>query len=198
MTMAGRTMVTMVAAFDPDCRSEYEQRIACDWHPRAFAAIDFETANSSPTSACALGVVRVEGATIVASATTLIRPPTSHFVFTYVHGIRWSDVREKPSFRLAWPLLAPLLDDVDFVAAHNAPFDRRVLHACCRQHRLRPPNLPFVCTVKLARLRWHLYPTKLQDVCDFLDISLQHHDPLSDAVACAQVVLAAGSQRREN
>jgi DNA polymerase-3 subunit epsilon len=168
-----------------------EERLAAGWRPRAFAAVDFETANSSRTSACALAVVRVEGNRVVRRLTTLIRPPTARFEFTHLHGIRWTDVKAKPPFRTAWRSVADLLDDVDFLAAHHAVFDKGVLGACCHQGRTRIPRAQFVCTVKLARLRWGIYPTRLPDVCEYLDIRLKHHDPLSDAEACARIVLAA-------
>lgn len=156
-----------------------------------FAAIDFETADYGPDSACAVAVVRVRGGRIVARECRLIRPPRREFVFTYIHGITWTDVRNQPSFAGVWPDLAPLLEGVDYVAAHNAPFDRNVLHACCADAGLRPPSLPFTCTVRLARDVWGIYPTKLPDVCRHLGIPLRHHDAASDAEACARIVIAA-------
>lgn len=78
-----------------------------------------------------------------------------------------------------------------FIAAHNASFDAGVLRACCEQAGLRPPSQPFVCTVQVARRAWNLRPTKLPDVCRHLGLPLRHHDALSDAEACANIVLAA-------
>jgi DNA polymerase-3 subunit epsilon len=69
-----------------------------------------------------------------------------------------------------------------------------VLEACCRHARVRSPALPYVCTVQLARRTWGIYPTKLPDVCASLGIALDHHEALSDAEACARIVLAAGRQ----
>jgi DNA polymerase-3 subunit epsilon len=50
---------------------------------------------------------------------------------------------------------------------------------------------PYFCTVQLARQNWNIRPTKLPDVCRHLNLSLNHHDALSDAEACANIVLAA-------
>ena len=55
---------------------------------------------------------------------------------------------------------------MEFLAAHNASFDRSVLLACCARYRLRAPRTPFTCTVQLARAQWGIYPTTLPDVCD--------------------------------
>jgi len=157
-----------------------------------FAAIDFETADYGADSACAVAIVRVRDGRVVARDCRLIRPPRREFVFTYIHGISWSDVRDQPSFGELWPGLAPLLEGTDFLAAHNAPFDRNVLRTCCAEAGLSPPPLEFTCTVRLARRAWGIYPTKLPDVCRHLGIPLRHHDAASDAEACARIVIAAG------
>ena len=156
-----------------------------------FVAIDFETADYPRDSACAVALVRVESGKIVAREHRLIRPPRRTFAFTHVHGLAWQDVCDAPAFRTAWIELAPLLEGADFLAAHNASFDRSVLAACCGAARLREPAAPFRCTVKIARSTWGLYPTKLPDVCRHLRIPLRHHDAMSDAEACARIVMAA-------
>jgi DNA polymerase-3 subunit epsilon len=151
-----------------------------------FAAIDFETADYGRDSACALSVVVAEKGKIVARESALIKPPRSDFVFTYLHGISWSDVAKKPVFRQVWKDFKKLVQGVDFIAAHNASFDRSVLHTCCEA-----AEVDFVCTMKLARRQWNLFPTKLSDVCRHFKIPLKHHDAASDALACAMIVLQA-------
>jgi DNA polymerase-3 subunit epsilon len=84
-----------------------------------------------------------------------------------------------------------MLDGADQLAAHNAAFDRGVLHTCCHFAGHPSPKLPFICTMHLARRTWGIYPTKLSDVCRRLGLQLRHHDPLSDAEACARIVIAA-------
>jgi DNA polymerase-3 subunit epsilon len=157
----------------------------------SFASIDFETADYGRDSACALGVVRVQGGRIVARQYELIRPPRRIFTFTYLHGLTWNDVRAAPPFGEVWTKIRPLVQSVDFIAAHNAPFDRSVLTACCQASELPIPKIPFRCTMRLARDAWGIYPTTLKDVCRYLQVRLNHHHALSDAEACAKIVLAA-------
>jgi len=156
-----------------------------------FVAIDFETANYQPDSACAVGLVKVVGGEIVDMAVHRIRPPTREFVFTYIHGLAWKDVANADDFGTLWPKLAPLLAGATFFAAHNASFDKGVLRACCARYGIRAPSLPFRCTVQISRRAWNIRPTKLSDVCRKLEIPLNHHEALSDAMACAKIVLAA-------
>ncbi|MDP2207234.1 MAG: 3'-5' exonuclease [Bacteroidota bacterium] len=154
-----------------------------------FLAIDFETADYQPDSACAVGLVRVENEKIVAREAYLIKPPRNTMVFTYLHGITMADVMSKPKFRDVWKTAEPLMKDIDFFVAHNAGFDKGVLHACCASSGLPLPATEFECTMRLARKIWKIRPTKLPDVCRRFDISLNHHDAASDSDACAQIMI---------
>jgi len=156
-----------------------------------FIALDFETADYYRDSACSIALVRVENGAIVDQAHRLIRPPRSEFVFTYLHGIDWTMVKDEPRFAEVWQDIRGMLDGVDFLVAHNASFDRGVLDTCCASCGIEPPALPWQCTVNIARSFWNIYPTKLNMVCEQLSIPLKHHDALSDAQACARIMMAA-------
>ena len=156
-----------------------------------FVALDFETADYQQDSACSLALVRVENQVIVHREHRFIRTPRRQFVFSYIHGITWEHVAKEPSFSELWPQISGLIEGTRFIAAHNSRFDANVLRACCHAAAIPPPEQPFLCTVKLARKAWSLRPTKLPDVCRHLGLSLNHHDALSDAEACANIVLAA-------
>jgi len=156
-----------------------------------FVALDFETADNGYDSACALGMVKVPGDKIIERAHYLIRPPRREFVHTNLHGITWEDVAGEPNFKTIWPNVRDFIKDADFLAAHNADFDSEVLYACCKRARLKRPTHRFVDTVELSDRAWGIYPRKLPDVCRHLGIRLKHHDALSDAEACARIVIAA-------
>ncbi len=159
--------------------------------PDCFAAIDFETADYGRDSACAVALVRVENDKIVDRVSSLIRPPRREFVFTYIHGITWEMVRKAPTFGQLWPDLDRWLHGVKFLAAHNASFDRSVLEACCRGAGFAVPQVPFQCTVRMAGEVFGIYPTRLECVCEELGIPLVHHQAVSDAEACAKIVVRA-------
>jgi DNA polymerase III subunit epsilon len=103
-------------------------------------AIDFETANRHPNSACALGVVQIDNNAIVHEEIFLIRPPSSQFEFTRIHGIMWSDVAQAPNFQQVWTQISTRIAAADALVAHNASFDRRVLYACCDLYQNRCPG----------------------------------------------------------
>lgn len=154
-------------------------------------AIDFETADTGRDSACAIGAVLIEDGRIADRFHRLIRPPRQRVMFTAIHGIRWSDVANEPCFGEMWPALSPLVAAADLFAAHNAGFDRGVLIGCCEAYGIEPPDRPWLCTVKLSRALWNIRPTRLPNVCAHFGIALNHHDALSDALACAEIARRA-------
>ncbi len=161
-----------------------------------YAAIDFETADYERDSACSVAIVKVVDDEIVSRWHRLIKPPRREFVFTYLHGIDWPRVADQPTFAELWPELSRQFEDIQFLAAHNAGFDKAVLFECCARAGVKPPRLPFKCTVQMARETWDIFPTKLPNVCQHLSIPLAHHNAESDAEACARIVMAAMRSQR--
>lgn len=164
-----------------------------------FVAIDFETANRSPASACQVGLIRVRDGVTVASDTWLIQPPAGHDEFATfnikLHGIRATTVRMAPD----WPTtLRRILDFVrdDVLVAHNASFDIGVLVAATRACRLPVPQLRYFCSLRLARKSYRLPSYSLPSASGAAGYRLvRHHDALADAQACAAIVVDVAHTR---
>lgn len=157
-----------------------------------FVAIDFETANAEPNSACSLGIVVVEQGVMVKKYYKLIKPVGENFSSENIaiHGITPLMVKNEPSLKELWPEIKPLLAN-KLVFAHNAAFDIRVLKNSleCMPIEL---NTSYACTVILSRRVWQNLPNhKLGTMSSYLNIKFKHHNAIEDAVACAQIVLAA-------
>ena len=152
-------------------------------------AIDFETANNSPTSACAIGMTKVINGQITDTYYTLIRPPSEKFLYTDIHHITWDMVKDAPTYLEAWPKIAEFLEDAALIIAHNASFDRNVLRACCAHYSIVIPKIPYACTVKGARKAFGLPRNRLNILCEHLGIKLEHHNAGSDANAAAQIYI---------
>ncbi len=152
-------------------------------------ALDFETADKYADSACALGMSRVEDGKVTANWYRLIRPPRPKVYFTEIHGLTWEMLKDQPTFAELWPDIHGFLAGAGLLVAHNASFDRRVLLGCCRAFGLEAPSLPFACTVKGSRLKLHLPHHRLNDVCAYLGLELDHHNAASDALAAAKSYL---------
>jgi DNA polymerase-3 subunit epsilon len=159
-------------------------------------AIDFETANYARNSAIALGVSVIRDGVVTETKSWLFRPPGERIYirpdFIDIHGITPADLKDKPYFDGVWKTIEPYLLDADLLLAHNAGFDRTVLHAVAEHYGIELPRYNWQCTVNLSRVTWpELYNHKLSTVCEHLSIPLKHHDPASDAEACARIFLCA-------
>ena len=152
-------------------------------------ALDFETSDKYADSACALGMSRMEDGRVVDNWYSLIRPPRSTVYFTEIHGLTWDMLKDQPTFAELWPQIASFLRGAELLVAHNASFDRRVLLGCCRAFGIEAPDIPFACTVKGSRRGLRLPHHRLNDVCAYLGLELDHHNAASDAQAAAGIYL---------
>ena len=163
-----------------------------------FTAIDFETANRRPDSACQLAAVRVRDGQIVNSAKWMIRPEPFFFARgnISIHGIHPQDVQDEPTFGDLWPEVQETFGS-DCLVAHNASFDIGVLLACLTRHNQPAPELHYTCTRAIAKKTW---PNRrrygLKPLSDWLGIRFQHHDALEDSIACAKILIAAGIDKQ--
>lgn len=158
-------------------------------------AIDFETANRNPLSACALGLAVFEDQALIESPYWLIKPPPGHGWFIEqwtqdIHGLTWFDVQGQPDFSHIAPEVIPRLATADLVVAHNAPFDLRVLHALLDHFQLPAPPFQHQCTLQLSRQTWpHLPNHQLSTLATHIGCDLKHHHAQSDAIAAGRVMV---------
>ncbi len=159
-----------------------------------FVAIDFETANSAPTSACEVGIAVVRQNQVVETHSWLIRPPQLVFNPFHVrlHGIGPEDVRDQPTFRELWTALRTYVSE-EFLVAHNASFDMQVLRSLLLHYRIAFQPIPFLCSLQLSRKVWsHAYRHfSLASLCEVFRFDLQPHQAESDARACALITMKA-------
>lgn len=163
--------------------------------PLDFTAIDFETANSSNASACAVGLVRVRDGEIVEKTGWLIQPPAGHDRFfelnTRIHGIREEDVVGALGWSAQLRDLSAFIGG-DILVAHNAGFDMAVIKRACEATGDEHPAYRYACSLQVARRIYQLESYRLPFVAaeaGFADFP--HHNATADAMACAHVMIDA-------
>lgn len=162
-----------------------------------FIAMDFETANRQPDSACSLAIVAVRNNQIVNNFYTLIDPQSKFDYWnTRINGISSTTVAGAPNFAQVWPHIAPLFTEDQLVAAHNARFDIKVLQSTLARYQIDAPHFLSVDTVKTSRKLYPELPNhKLNTVAEHLQIQLDnHHNALADSYACANILLTEVQQ----
>lgn len=152
-----------------------------------FCAIDFETANYDKASACSVAIVKVRDGAIVDEMYSFINQTGLHFLpaFIEIHGITAQDTAAWPNFKALWPCMKDFIQD-DELCAHNASFDRSVLDAMLSHNHINAITPTFSCSLAQARKAWPYFERYSLDALSAkFNITLHHHNALSDARACA-------------
>lgn len=159
----------------------------------SFVAIDFETATGYMNSACALGIVTVEHGFITSTWQALIQPPDNRYWYsnTRVHGISARHTAYEPDFFEIYPEIHQRLYGKTLVA-HNESFDRNVLKQSMMYYGIEYEDLglpdKWLCTLRIYRQKG-FHPAGLKACCHRMGIELDHHNALSDALACARLFI---------
>ena len=166
--------------------------------PLDFTAIDFETANGSPASPCAVGLIRVRDSKPVATLELLFRPPVPHDWFSEgnirVHGITPAMVQDAPEYSEVINQILEFIDE-DLLVAHNASFDMGVLAASAKAINQELPKLRYGCSLKIARKTYSLESYRLNAVAYAIGHEeFEHHNALADSDACARIVIHAAQR----
>jgi len=166
--------------------------------PLDFTAIDFETANGSPASACSVGLVKVRDGQVVDRIGWFIQPPLGHDHFVdwnvRIHGITPEMVVDAPSWTAQLVDLIAFCED-DILVAHNAGFDMGVIKAACAATGVATPAYSYLCSLQLARKTYTLDSYRLPVVAmaaGFEDFP--HHDAVADSEACAAIMIHAADR----
>ena len=147
-----------------------------------FTAIDFETAHGKRWSICQVGLVHVEDGVIKEQLSILVQPPGNFYWdrFIDIHGITPEQTANSPSFDKIWHQIEPYIIFQNVVAHNGFSFDFPCLNQTLDYYNIIPPQYFKFCTLKI-------YGEALSSLCKKNKIPLNHHDALSDALACAEL-----------
>ncbi len=157
---------------------------------RRYIAFDVETPNRRSSRMSAIGITVVEDGHIADAFYSLVDPETYFDSFNVrLTGIDRRAVMGAPTFPELWPVIGPMLDS-GVLAAHNAPFDLRVLKRCLQDYAVPwKQSVPYLCTVQMGRRLLPRMSHKLDVMCGHYGIPLDHHHAGSDSRACAELLL---------
>lgn len=155
-----------------------------------FIAIDFETANSSRDSVCAIGLAKYQNGILIDTLEALINPEDYFDGYNIeIHGITAEMVIDAPTFHDFYPKFHDFIEN-EMLVAHFASFDMSVLRYACGKYNLPYPIFTYSCTYQLSK---KIIPGeinyKLKTLAKKYNFEFQHHDALEDAKACGYVLL---------
>ena len=155
-----------------------------------FIIFDVETPNYRCNRMSAIGITVLEDGVVTNEFSSLINPETDFDAFNIrLTGIDEELVRDAPTFPELWPQIEPLMSS-GLLVAHNAVFDLGVLKKCLDYYAIDwKPYARYLCTVQMGRRILPGMSHKLNTLCDYYGIALNHHQAESDSHACAEILL---------
>lgn len=147
-----------------------------------FTAIDFETAHGKRWSICQVGLVRIENGITKEKISVLVQPPNNFYWdrFIDIHGITPQQTAKAKTFDKVWQQIEPFIKNQNLVAHNGFSFDFHCLKQTLEYYDIAPPKFTGHCTYKI-------FDDNLASLCKEYKIPLNHHDALSDAMACAEL-----------
>ena len=155
-----------------------------------YIVFDVETPNHFNDRMSAIGISVVEGNQIIDEFFSYVNPEEPFDDFnTDLTGISAATVADAPSFPELWATIAPLFSS-GILVAHNAQFDLTVLRKCLSAYGIKwKAEVEYTCTVQIGRRILPRQSHKLNEMCDYYGISLDHHQADSDSHAAAEILL---------
>lgn len=155
-----------------------------------YVAFDLETPNRANDRMSAIGITLIREGTITQEYYSLVDPQTYFDRFnTQLTGISSETVKGAPNFAQLWEKIEPLMNS-GILVAHNASFDLGVLRRCLNSYGIVwKKSAIYLCTVQAGRRLLPSMSHKLNVMCDYYGITLDHHNAASDSRACAEILL---------
>ncbi|HEL2352243.1 TPA: 3'-5' exoribonuclease [Streptococcus suis] len=155
----------------------------------SFVALDVETANSFRGSLCAIGLVKFENGKMTDFFYSHINPEEEFDPFnTFIHGITPEDVKDAPTFPTLRPKLIEFIDGLP-VVAHFAQFDMNALKDAYIKYQLPFDDIRYFCSYYVSKFaNPGQISYKLNHLAEVFNFELIHHEALSDAKVCGQLI----------
>lgn len=155
-----------------------------------YIAFDVETPNRGNTRMSAIGITVIEDDCVADSFFSYVNPEQPFDSFNVeLTGIDEETVADAPVFPELWERIQPLMESGTLVA-HNARFDLGVLKECLRAYGIEwQPKAKAICTVLIGRDILPAISHRLNNMCEYYGICLDHHQADSDSRACAEILL---------
>lgn len=157
---------------------------------KRYVVFDVETPNRYNNRMSAIGISVIEDRQIVQEYYSLVDPEQPFDYFNSIlTGINEETVFDAPAFPEVWGQIEPIMSS-GILVAHNASFDIGVLRRCLDSYEIEwKPYVKGICTVIMGRSLLPGISHKLNDLCDYYGICLNHHQADSDSHACAEILL---------
>ena len=154
-----------------------------------FVCFDVETPNRFNSRMSAIGISVIENGKIISEYYSLVNPEQRFDYFNVkLTGISSRMVKNEKTFPEIWEEIRETMES-GLLTAHNASFDMGVLGKCLRDYGIDwKEEVPYICTCQIGKRHLPDQSHKLDELCSYYNIALNHQHADSDASACARIL----------
>jgi DNA polymerase-3 subunit epsilon len=154
-----------------------------------FVCFDVETPNRFNSRMSAIGISVIENGKIISEYYSLVNPEQRFDYFNVkLTGISSRMVKNEKTLPEIWEEIRETMES-GLLTAHNASFDMGVLGKCLRDYGIDwKEEVPYICTCQIGKRHLPDQGHKLDELCSYYNIALNHHHADSDASACARIL----------
>lgn len=153
-----------------------------------YVVLDIENPNTKADSICSIAFIQVKGGNIIDKKYVLINPEDRFDdINMRVNKITPDMVKDAITFDEFWENNKDIIEN-SIIIGHAVKYDLSVISKSLMKYNITLPTLKVVCTQKLAQKYLDISHYKLDQVCDYLNIDLEHHhDALCDTKASLEI-----------
>lgn len=153
-----------------------------------YVVLDIENPNTKADSICSIAFIQVKDGNIIDKKYVLINPEDRFDdINMRVNKITPNMVKDAITFDVFWKDNKDIIEN-SIIIGHAVKYDLSVISKTLMKYNIALPTLKVVCTQKLAQKYLVISHYKLDQVCDYLNIDLEHHhNALCDTIASLEI-----------
>lgn len=153
-----------------------------------YVVLDIENPNTKADSICSIAFIQVKDGNIIDKEYVLINPKDRFDdINMRVNKITPDMVKDAITFDEFWENNKYIIEN-SIIIGHAVKYDLSVISKSLMKYNITLPTLKVVCTQKLAQKYLDISHYKLDQVCDYLNIDLEHHhNALCDTKASLEI-----------
>lgn len=154
-----------------------------------YIVLDIENPNTKADSICSIAFMQVKDGKVIDKKYTLINPEDRFDdINIRVNKITPDMVKDAITFDVFWKDYKYILEN-NIIVGHAIKYDLSVISKTLMKYNIALPTLKVVCTQKLSQKYLDINRYKLDFVCDYLNINLEHHhNALCDTKASFEIL----------
>lgn len=153
-----------------------------------YLVIDIENPNTKANSICSIAFVQIKDGKKINEEYTLINPESSFDnINMRINKITPDMVKDSITFDQYWSKYKNVFES-SIIVGHSIKYDLSVISKALANYEIDVPVFKCICTKKLSEKYLKIEKSKLNNVCDYLNISLEnHHNAMCDVKACSDI-----------